>query len=94
MIIDLDFCLPLSGDIKMEFFQRSKLRKVLQFRFWFNTFFLNETTTVPDNRTNNDCGSEEKTVCLRFAKSDLDIVCKKDKEHKVYKSDFMVSGFN
>lgn len=79
----------------MEFFQRSKLRKMLQFRFWFNTFFLDETTTVPENRTNNDCGGggggEEKTVYLRFAKNDLDIVCKKDKEHKVYKSDFKVS---
>lgn len=91
MIISLDFCLPLCGDIKMEFFQRSKLRKVLQFRFWFNTYFLDDATmTVPDNRTNNDCGGEEKTVCLTFAKKDLDIVCKKDKEHKVYKSDFKV----
>lgn len=93
VIISLDFCLPLSGDIKMEFFQRSKLRKVLQFRFWFNTFFLDEsTTTVPDTRTDNDSGGEDRTVCLTFAKKDLDIVCKKDKEHKVYKADFKVGS--
>lgn len=79
----------------MEFFQRSKLRKVLQFRFWFNTFFLDEVKPVPDNRTNNDCGSEdnseEKIMSLKFEKNDLDIVCKKDKEHKAFKSDFKVS---
>lgn len=91
VVISLDFCLPLSGDIKMEFFQRSKLRKVLQFRFWFNTFFLDDET-VPDCRTNNDCcgGSEEKSACLTFTKRELDIVCKKDKEHKTFKSDFKV----
>lgn len=84
----------------MEFFQRSKLRKLLQFRFWFNTFFLDEVNkpVVPDNRTNNDCGnsddnnSEEKIMFLKFDKNDLDIVCKKDKEHKAYKSDFKVSA--
>lgn len=89
MAIGLDFCLPLGGDIKMEFFQRSKLRKVLQFRFWFNTFFLDDA--APD-RTSNDCGGEERTLCLTFAKKELDIVCKKDKEHKSYKADFKVNG--
>lgn len=85
--ISLDCCVPLSGDVKLEFYGRSKIRKEKHFRVWFNTFFLEQCGDVEGREPG------EMVKCYRavFEKKELDIVSKKDKQHKVYASDFKVS---
>lgn len=49
--ISLDQCIPLNGDIKLEFFNKPKMmRKEKLFHFWFNTFFVrDEINETPEN---------------------------------------------
>lgn len=49
--IVLDECIPLNGDVKVEFFNKPKMmRKEKLFHFWFNTFFVrDEVPEVPEN---------------------------------------------
>lgn len=49
--ISLDQCIPLNGDIKLEFFNKPKMmRKEKLFHFWFNTFFVrDEVHDSPEN---------------------------------------------
>lgn len=56
--IQLDQCIPLSGDIKLEFFNKSKMkRKEKLFHFWFNTFFVrDEVSDKPENGSGSDGG--------------------------------------
>nr|CAH7719331.1 unnamed protein product [Callosobruchus chinensis] len=53
--IKLDYCLPLTGDIKIEFYNKSMMRKEKLFQFWFNTFFVMEAVTRTDA---NGCAAE------------------------------------
>lgn len=45
-VIDLDRCIALAGDIKVEFYIKSKVTRAKKkfFRFWFNTFFVADGT--------------------------------------------------
>lgn len=47
IVIRLDRCIALAGDIKVEFYSKAKVtrKKCILFRFWFNTYFVNETST-------------------------------------------------
>lgn len=44
LVIPLDRCIALVGDIKVEFYSKAKLmrKKSTLFRFWFNTYFVNK----------------------------------------------------
>lgn len=97
--IKLDYCLALTGDIKIEFYNKSMMRKEKLFRFWFNTFFVNELVSVngfamDGNGCDAGCGAgscEDSCYQLTFEKNDLDIVNKKDKQNKVFGPDFKVN---
>lgn len=54
--IPLDQCIPLNGDIKLEFFNKPKMkRKEKLFHFWFNTFFVrDEVNEKPENGSGTD----------------------------------------
>lgn len=54
--ITLDQCIPLSGDIKLEFFNKPKMkRKEKLFHFWFNTFFVrDEVHETPENGSSTE----------------------------------------
>lgn len=54
--ITLDQCIPLTGDIKLEFFNKPKMkRKEKLFHFWFNTFFVRDEI---NERPENGSGAE------------------------------------
>ncbi|XP_066994326.2 phosphatidylinositol 3,4,5-trisphosphate 3-phosphatase and dual-specificity protein phosphatase PTEN isoform X2 [Anabrus simplex] len=58
--IRLDKYLTLQGDIKVEFFNRPKMkRKEKMFHFWFNTFFVRDEVPVPEASAN---GNEDGDV--------------------------------
>lgn len=44
LVIGLDRCIALAGDIKVEFYNKPKVmrKKNILFRFWFNTYFVND----------------------------------------------------
>ncbi|KAJ8977396.1 hypothetical protein NQ317_013300 [Molorchus minor] len=88
--IKLDYCLPLTGDIKIEFYNKSMMRKEKLFQFWFNTFFI--TDVVDINGYVDRIGSgEDSCYVLSFEKNELDIVNKKDKQNKVFSADFKLT---
>uniref|UniRef100_A0A336LPS5 Phosphatidylinositol 3,4,5-trisphosphate 3-phosphatase and dual-specificity protein phosphatase PTEN n=1 Tax=Culicoides sonorensis TaxID=179676 RepID=A0A336LPS5_CULSO len=77
--IRLDVCIPLDGDIKIDFFWNKMLKKEKLFHFWFNTFFVDELADVlPDG-----------SLSYKLRKCELDDA-HKDKAHKTYSEDFMV----
>lgn len=39
----LDYCMPLAGDVKIEFVKSSVLRKEKRCHFWFNTYFVDKS---------------------------------------------------
>lgn len=96
-IIHLDCCMPISGDVKLEFYNKPKLgRKEKIFQFWFNTFFVidelpqsNSNGFVHENG-NSTRDVHEKTLVLTLKKNELDIINKKDKQNKVFSSEFKV----
>lgn len=85
--IKLDYCLPLTGDIKVEFFNKTMMRKEKLFQFWFNTFFICE---VENGFLQSNGGSEDVCYVLTFEKNELDIVNKKDKQNKMFNANFKV----
>ncbi|XP_044253630.1 phosphatidylinositol 3,4,5-trisphosphate 3-phosphatase and dual-specificity protein phosphatase PTEN isoform X1 [Tribolium madens] len=94
LVITMDLCLVLNGDIKIEFYNKSKIgRKERVFQFWFNTFFV---INQDDDRTNElieqngSCESKQNCV-LTLKKDELDIVNKKDKQNKVFSADFRLT---
>lgn len=91
--IPFDFCLPLAGDIKVEFFHKSKIRKERLFQFWFNTFFVERVPESGVNGCVDNQGANGDTYALRLCKKELDIVNKKDKQNKMFSADFQVSFF-
>lgn len=42
IVIKIDKCKALAGDIKIEFYGKHMMRKKKLFSFWFNTYFVNE----------------------------------------------------
>lgn len=44
LVIGLDRCIALAGDIKVDFYCKAKVtrKKNILFRFWFNTYFVNQ----------------------------------------------------
>lgn len=44
IVIKLDSCIPLSGDIQVQFKYKGVIKKDKLFHFWFNTHFVNEET--------------------------------------------------
>lgn len=97
LVIRLDSCTPITGDIKLEFYNKPKLgRKEKIFQFWFNTFFVvDEVSTANSNGFVHENGNSakdtnEKTLVLTLKKHELDIVNKKDKQNKVFSSEFKV----
>lgn len=44
LVIGLDRCIALAGDIKVEFYCKAKVmrKKSILFRFWFNTYFVDK----------------------------------------------------
>uniref|UniRef100_A0A1Y1NIW4 Phosphatidylinositol 3,4,5-trisphosphate 3-phosphatase and dual-specificity protein phosphatase PTEN n=1 Tax=Photinus pyralis TaxID=7054 RepID=A0A1Y1NIW4_PHOPY len=100
LVINLDCCMPITGDIKLEFYNKPKLgRKEKIFQFWFNTFFVDEELSESNSNGfvhengNSNVESHEKTLVLSFKKTELDIVNKKDKQNKVFSSEFKVTLF-
>ncbi|XP_018561896.1 phosphatidylinositol 3,4,5-trisphosphate 3-phosphatase and dual-specificity protein phosphatase PTEN isoform X2 [Anoplophora glabripennis] len=88
--IKLDYCLPLTGDIKVEFYNKSMMRKEKLFQFWFNTFFITDVVDVNGYVDRNGSG-EDCCYVLSFDKNELDIVNKKDKQNKVFSADFKLT---
>ncbi|XP_034256934.1 phosphatidylinositol 3,4,5-trisphosphate 3-phosphatase and dual-specificity protein phosphatase PTEN isoform X2 [Thrips palmi] len=65
LTINLELCVYLNDDIKVEFFNKPKMmRKEKLFHFWFNTFFVREEATlVPEPKENgNDVERPERTT--------------------------------
>ncbi|KAK5641947.1 hypothetical protein RI129_010494 [Pyrocoelia pectoralis] len=100
LVINLDCCMPITGDVKLEFYNKPKLgRKERIFQFWFNTFFVNQE--LPESNSNgfvhengnSNVEPHEKTLLLSFKKNELDIINKKDKQNKVFSSEFKVTLF-
>ena len=94
LVINMDLCVVLVGDIKIEFYNKSKIgRKERVFQFWFNTFFVvNQADNSNGFIEQNGSGACEQTYVLTLKKDELDIVNKKDKQNKVFSADFQVRG--
>ncbi|CAH0564704.1 unnamed protein product [Brassicogethes aeneus] len=94
-----DYCMALTGDIKVEFYQKTKIREEKLLQFWFNTFFVaDRCARRSSNGENNGCGvvgggegksDELYEMCLQ--KHQLDIVSKKDKQNKQFSADFKLT---
>ncbi|RUS78041.1 hypothetical protein EGW08_014216, partial [Elysia chlorotica] len=87
---------PLCGDIKMEFFNKSKInKKEKMFHFWFNTFFVREAEKNHQNGVSTSFSSggfeHNEILSLTFTKSELDRA-NKDKAHRLFSPNFKVSG--
>jgi hypothetical protein len=42
IVIDLEVCIPLTGEVKVEFYCKNMMKKQKLFHFWFNTFVASE----------------------------------------------------
>ncbi|XP_053697725.1 uncharacterized protein LOC128744612 isoform X2 [Sabethes cyaneus] len=79
LVTKLDYCMPLAGDVKIEFVKSLVLRKEKRCHFWFNTYFV-------DKMASKDA---EGNLLLTLSKSEIDDA-HKDKQHKEYPSNFTV----
>ncbi|XP_060521197.1 phosphatidylinositol 3,4,5-trisphosphate 3-phosphatase and dual-specificity protein phosphatase PTEN isoform X2 [Cylas formicarius] len=94
--IKLDYCLPLTGDIKIEFYNKIMMRKDKLFHFWFNTFFVGYFSGVNVNGYGGNMAEccalgDESCYELIFYKNELDKLIKKDKQHKVFHEKFKLT---
>ncbi|XP_055549701.1 putative uncharacterized protein DDB_G0290989 isoform X3 [Wyeomyia smithii] len=80
LVAKLDYCMPLAGDVKIEFAKSLVLRKEKRCHFWFNTYFV-EKLAMKDAESN---------LLLTFGKSEIDDA-HKDKQHKEYPNNFTVT---
>ncbi|XP_018909981.1 phosphatidylinositol 3,4,5-trisphosphate 3-phosphatase and dual-specificity protein phosphatase PTEN isoform X2 [Bemisia tabaci] len=102
--ITMDQCIPLEGDVKVEFSHKPKMMlKEKMFHFWFNTFFIRERLHVPEiangknhfdsthpRYNSHPVDSDTNLFTLRIDKWDLD-VAHKDKQNSKYSPDLKVS---
>ncbi|XP_030754232.1 phosphatidylinositol 3,4,5-trisphosphate 3-phosphatase and dual-specificity protein phosphatase PTEN isoform X2 [Sitophilus oryzae] len=77
--IKLDRCFRLTGDVKVEFFNKVMMRKEKLFHFWFNTFFLGYPEVYGGD-----------SYELTFEKNQLDKL-NKDKQHKIFNEKFKLT---
>ncbi|XP_019868746.2 phosphatidylinositol 3,4,5-trisphosphate 3-phosphatase and dual-specificity protein phosphatase PTEN isoform X1 [Aethina tumida] len=91
LIIRPDYCVALKGDIKIEFYQKTKIREEKLFQFWFNTYFVSDRVSGgAANGYVTSAGVGDDLYELCFQKSQLDIVNKKDKQNKQFSADFQL----
>ncbi|KAH9498398.1 hypothetical protein Btru_008179 [Bulinus truncatus] len=87
---------PICGDIKIEFFNKSKInKKEKMFHFWFNTFFVTDRERVSQNGASSnglDEESNEHYLSLTLPKVELDRA-NKDKSHKLFSPNFKVKVY-
>ncbi|XP_031629526.1 putative uncharacterized protein DDB_G0282499 [Contarinia nasturtii] len=82
IVIILDSCKTLSGDIKVEFYMKPRIsRKKPLFSFWFNTYFVSERE--------NDADNNNPFIEYVLSKSEIDNACK-DIQCKTFPSNFEV----
>ncbi|XP_076452730.1 phosphatidylinositol 3,4,5-trisphosphate 3-phosphatase and dual-specificity protein phosphatase PTEN-like [Babylonia areolata] len=93
--MDVQNPVPLCGDIKIEFFNKTLMtKKEKMFHLWFNTFFVGETAD-PSSIPRNGAGclrGPETTLVLTLPKMELDRA-NKDKTHKLFSPNFKVKVF-
>ncbi|KAL8616913.1 hypothetical protein ACOMHN_041832 [Nucella lapillus] len=86
---------PLCGDIKVEFFNKTlMMKKEKMLHFWFNTFFVYETaasSSVPKNGAGS-YGDARELLVLTIPKVDLDRA-NKDTAHKFFSPNFKVKVY-
>lgn len=75
----MDYCMPLSGDVKIELVKNSVLRKEKRCHFWFNTYFVERAARK----------DAEGNLLLTLSKTEIDDA-HKDKHHKEYPNNFTV----
>lgn len=88
--IPLDACTPLTGDVKIEVYNKKIVKEKL-LQFWFNTFFVRDERECDMNGFADNKNGDCRVLVLRLTKKELDIVNKKDNKHKMFSSDFTVS---
>lgn len=105
MLAKMDYCMPLSGDVKIEFVKSSVLRKEKRCHFWFNTYFVEraakselfEFVVFEDFLTKlvfigfELVEDAEGNLLLPLSKTEIDDA-HKDKHHKEYPNNFSVSN--
>ncbi|XP_058815558.1 uncharacterized protein LOC131679043 isoform X1 [Topomyia yanbarensis] len=79
-VAKLDYCMPLAGDVKIEFVKSLVLRKEKKCHFWFNTYFVEKSAK----------SDAEGNLFLTLSKSEIDDA-HKDKDHKEYPNNFTVT---
>lgn len=105
LVIRLDRCIALVGDIKVEFYNKPKVmrKKNILLRFWFNTYFVNElrkgkclfVVCIEFERihcplvTENNGGSDPNLEYV-LTKNEIDFALK-DKQNKLFPADFKVN---
>ncbi|XP_050310970.1 phosphatidylinositol 3,4,5-trisphosphate 3-phosphatase and dual-specificity protein phosphatase PTEN-like isoform X2 [Anthonomus grandis grandis] len=92
--IKLDRCFALSGDVKIEFYNKIMIRrKEKLFHFWFNTFFVSGSTATAAKEVKNGFGTDGEGGCyhMTFRKNELDKLNKRDKQHKIFSENFKLT---
>ncbi|XP_058451445.1 uncharacterized protein LOC131430452 isoform X1 [Malaya genurostris] len=79
-VAKLDYCMPLAGDVKIEFTKSLVLRKEKKCHFWVNTYFVEKSAK----------SDAEGNLFLTLCKTEIDDV-HKDKDHKEYPNNFTVT---
>ncbi|KAL1488630.1 hypothetical protein ABEB36_014431 [Hypothenemus hampei] len=88
--IKLDTCFRLTGDVKIEFYNKVMMRKEKLFHFWFNTFFVG-FLSEPNEKIQQCCDLGDDCFKLVFTKNELDKLNKKDKQHKIFSENFKLT---
>lgn len=90
--IKLDSCFKLTGDVKIEFYNKIMMHKEKLFHFWFNTFFVGVLGSADVNGYDKQQYGAHEDDCskLVFRKNELDKLNKRDKQHKMFNEMFKV----